>query len=353
MHPLLARPASFAVYLIAWIPLTAILGALLVLAGGMGVLEAAVVSPLLTGVYAFVCLSSWYLCVAFPVRTSRLFSLAVTLTVASLVAASLWVLWGATLGALLAIAPPFVALPDALRRATPVVLILGVLLYLLAVALHYLLAASRDAKEREEREAELKSLAREAELQALKERLNPHFLFNALNSIASLAATRPDEARHMCALLSDFLRTTLGLSGKAEIPLSEEIALARRYLAVERVRFGDRLGVAEDLDPAADDALVPPLLLQPLVENAVKHGIAGRLDGGTLTLVTKRFGDRVSIVVENPADDETGGARPPGTGLGLANVARRVEASWGGAGRFNARRVNSTFRAEIELPAPS
>ncbi len=349
MHPLLARPASFAVYLLAWVPLTAILGALLVLAGGLTPIEAAVVSPLLTGVYAFVCLSSWYLCVAFPIRTSRLLPLAVTLTVASIVAASLWVLWGATLGGLLALAPPFVGLPEALRRATPVVLLVGVLLYLLAVALHYLLAASREAMEREDREAELKSLAREAELQALKERLNPHFLFNALNSIGSLAATRPEEARHMCALLSDFLRTTLGLSGKAEIPLSEEIALARRYLAVERVRFGDRLGVAEDLDPAAADTLVPPLLLQPLVENAVKHGIAGRLDGGTLTLVTKRFGDRVSIVVENPTGADA--PRPAGTGLGLANVARRVAASWGDSGRFLARRVDSTFRAEIELPA--
>ena len=153
----------------------------------------------------------------------------------------------------------------------------------------------------------------------------------------------------MCALLSDFLRTTLGLSGKAEIPLSEEIALARRYLAVERVRFGDRLGFTEDLDPAAADSLVPPLLLQPLVENAVKHGIARRIDGGTLTLVTKRFGDRVSIVVENPADDDA--PRAAGTGLGLVNVARRVSASWGDAGRFSARRVDATFRAEIELPA--
>jgi hypothetical protein len=349
VHPLLARPASFAVYLIAWVPLTAILGALLVLAGGMTALEAAVVSPLLTGVYAFVCLSSWYLCVAFPIRTSRLFPLAVTLTFASVVASSLWVLWGATLGGLLALAPPFATLPEALRRATLVVLLLGILLYLLAVALHYLLAAARDAKEREEREAELKSLARDAELSALKERLNPHFLFNALNSIGSLAATRPEEARRMCALLSDFLRTTLGLSGKAEIPLSEEIALARRYLAVERVRFGDRLGFTEDLDPAAADSLVPPLLLQPLVENAVKHGIAGRIDGGTLTLVTKRFGDRVSIVVENPTDDDA--PRAAGTGLGLVNVARRVSASWGDAGRFSARRLDATFRAEIELPA--
>ena len=146
MHPLLSRPGAFAVYLIAWIPLTAILGALLVLAGGMSALEAAVVSPLLTGVYAFVCLSSWYLCVAFPIRTSRLLPLAVTLTVASIVAAALWILWGATLGGLLALAPPLAAVPESLRQATPVVLLVGILLYLLAVALHYVLAASREAK---------------------------------------------------------------------------------------------------------------------------------------------------------------------------------------------------------------
>ena len=139
------------------------------------------------------------------------------------------------------------------------------------------------------------------------------------------------------------------MSERASIPLSEELALAHRYLAVERVRFGDRLTVAEDFDPAAADALVPPLLLQPLVENALKHGIAGLLAGGTLTLVTKRVGDRVSIVLENPTDANA--ARVEGTGLGLANVARRVEASWGGAGRFATGRIDSGFRAEIELPA--
>ncbi len=348
MHPILARPGALAAYLLAWLPLTAVLGGLLVLAGGLTVLDAAVVAPLLSVVYAFVCLSSWYLCVAFPIATSRVLPLAVTLTVASIVAASLWVLWGATLGGLLALAPPFAALPEALRGATPVVLLVGLLVYLLAVALHYVLAAARETKEREEREAELKTLAREAELQALKERLNPHFLFNALNSISSLAASRPEEARRMCALLSDFLRTTLGLSGKSSIPLDEEIALARRYLAVERVRFGDRLGVAEDLDPEAGRASVPPLLLQPLVENAVKHGIASRIDGGTLTLVTKRNGDRVSIVVENPADEAA--PRAEGTGTGLANVARRIAASWGDAGHFLARRTNGSYRVEIELP---
>ncbi|MCM3877856.1 MAG: histidine kinase [Thermoanaerobaculia bacterium] len=349
MHPFFTQPGRLGVYLLGWIPLTAILGGLLMLAGGLSLLEAAALAAPLGLLYAFLCLSSWYLCRAFPVDSARLLATASALAVASLVAASLWLLSGTTLAWVLALLPVFETLPDRLAHAGPVVFLLGVLLYLLVLAMHYVLEAAEAARSQERRAAELRTMAREAELQALRERLNPHFLFNSLNSIAALVAVRPEEARSMCALLSDFLRTTLGMSERASIPLFEELALAHRYLAVERVRFGDRLTVAEDFDPAADGALVPPLLLQPLVENAVKHGIAGRLEGGTLTIVTKRFGDRVTIVVENPADANA--PKKEGTGLGLANVARRVEASWGAAGRFAASRIDSRFRAEIELPA--
>ncbi len=349
MHPFFTQPGRLGVYLLGWIPLTAILGGLLVLAGGLTFLEAASLAAPLGLLYAFLCLSSWYLCRAFPIDSSRLLATASALAVASVVAASLWLLAGTTLAWLLALLPVFENLPDRLAHAGPVVFLLGVLLYLLVLAMHYVLEAAEAARDQERRAAELRTLAREAELETLRERLNPHFLFNSLNSIAALVAIRPEEARTMCALLSDFLRTTLGMSARVSISLREELALAHRYLAVERVRFGDRLMVREDFDPAAADTLVPPLLLQPLVENAVKHGIAGRLEGGTLSLVTKRSGDRVSIVVENPADADA--PKVEGTGLGLANVARRVAASWGDSGRFAARRVDKTYRVEIELPA--
>ena len=349
MHPFFTQSGRLGAYLLGWIPLTAILGGLLMLAGGLSLLEAAALAAPLGLLYAFLCLSSWYLCRAFPVDSARLLSTASALAVASLVAASLWLLSGTTLAWGLALLPVFETLPDRLQHAGPVVFLLGVLLYLLVLAMHYVLEASEAARDQERRTAELRTLAREAELQTLRERLNPHFLFNSLNSIAALVAVRPEEARSMCALLSDFLRTTLGMSERVSISLREELALVQRYLAVERVRFGDRLTVSEDFDPAAADTLVPPLLLQPLVENAVKHGIAGRLEGGTLTIVTKRIGDRVSIVVENPADADA--ARVEGTGLGLANVTRRVAASWGDSGHFLARRIDTRFRAEIELPA--
>lgn len=349
MHPFFTHSGRLGVYLLGWIPLTAILAGLLVLAGGLSLLEAASLAIPLALLYAFLCLSSWYLCRAFPVDASRLLATASALVMASLVAASLWLLSGTTLAWALALLPAFETLPDRLARAGPVVFLLGVLLYLLVLAMHYVLDAAESARDQERRAAELKTLAREAELQALRERLNPHFLFNSLNSIAALVAVKPEEARSMCALLSDFLRTTLGMSERSSITLREEIALAHRYLAVERVRFGDRLTVAEDLDASALDVSVPPLLLQPLVENAVKHGIAARLEGGILTLLAKRSGGRVSIVVENPA--EAAAEKPAGAGIGLANVRRRVAAYWGDAGHVGTRLADGRFRVEIDLPA--
>jgi hypothetical protein len=349
MHPFFTQSGRLGVYLLGWIPLTAILGGLLMLAGGLSLLEAAALATPLGLLYAFLCLSSWYLCRAFPVDSARLLATASALAMASIVAASLWLLSGTTLAWALALLPAFETLPDRLARAGPVVFLLGVLLYLLVLAMHYVLDAAEKARVEERRAADLRTLAREAELQALRERLNPHFLFNSLNSIAALVAVRPEEARSMCALLSDFLRTTLGMSERSSISLREELALAHSYLAVERVRFGDRLTVSENVDASTLEVTVPPLLLQPLVENAVKHGIGARLDGGILSLVTKRRGDRVSIVIENPAD--AGSETPAGAGIGLANVKRRVAAYWGDAGHVGAGLSNGRFRVEIELPA--
>jgi len=349
MHPFFTQSGRLGVYLLGWIPLTAILGGLLVLAGGLSLLEATTLSVPLALLYAFLCLSSWYLCRAFPVESSRLLATASALTVASIVAASLWLLSGTTLAWALALLPAFETLPDRLARAGPVVFLLGVLLYLLVLAMHYALDAAEKTRAEERRAADLKTLAREAELQALRERLNPHFLFNSLNSIAALVGERPEEARSMCALLSDFLRATLGMSERPSIPLREELALAHRYLAVERVRFGERLTVSESIDASTLDVEVPPLLLQPLFENAVKHGIAASLEGGVLSVVTRRSGGRVSIVVENPA--EAGVEKPPGAGLGLANVRRRVAACWGDSGHVGARLTDGRFRVEIDVPA--
>lgn len=348
MHPILVRTARLFAYLAAWVPVTAILTGLLALSGGLTLLESALLSPALTLVFAFVCLSSWYICRSMPPTRDTAPRIVLTFGAAAVIAGALWVVWGTTVASLLGVVPRFVTLPDRMAKAAFVIFGLGFLLYLLVVFLHYVLLASEAIHETDRRRAELLTLEKEAQLRALKEQLNPHFLFNSLNSISALTTVDPARAREMCVLLADFLRKTLGLSDRPDILLSEEIQLLESYLAIERVRFGNRLRVEIDVEPGLLELPVPPLLLQPIVENAVKHGIAPLPDGGLLKLSARRSGGKAVIVVENPADpDERAQA---GAGVGLANVARRLAVRWGVGAALASDFSSGLYRVRITLP---
>ena len=215
------------------------------------------------------------------------------------------------------------------------------LLYSVSVASHYALLAVQAS-----REAELQ--ARDAELRALKAQINPHFLFNSLNSITALTAIDPAKAREMCILLSDFLRKTLGLGERESISWREELQLAQTYLDVEQVRFGARLRVEMNVDDVCADCLVPPLVLQPLIENAVKHGIATLVEGGTIRVESHVNDGLLAVSVENGFDPES--PAPRRHGLGLRNVRSRLETRFGDAARLTSRSENNHFRAEIVVP---
>ena len=190
-------------------------------------------------------------------------------------------------------------------------------------------------------------LAREAELRSLRAQIDPHFLFNSLHSISALTTADPPAARRMCLLLADFLRDSLALGTADRITVARELALAGRFLEIERVRFGSRLQV-ELASGDADACLVPPLLLQPIVENAVTHGVAHVLAGGTIRIAASRGTGTLTIVVENPCDAER--PRRTGTGLGLANVRARLRALHGDDGRLSAEERDGVWRVEMSLP---
>ncbi|MBD0320382.1 MAG: histidine kinase [Gemmatimonadetes bacterium] len=169
----------------------------------------------------------------------------------------------------------------------------------------------------------------EAELQALKAELNPHFLFNALNTVSSLMHTRVDDARRVVAHLSALLRRVLESSSLQEVSVEEEVEFIRLYLEIEQARFGDALRIVYRLDPATLRARVPHLLIQPLVENAVKHGLRPRDGTGQVMLSSTRVGDFLQLMV---ADDGVGPSHAPraeGTGTGLANVRQRLRQLYG------------------------
>ena len=153
----------------------------------------------------------------------------------------------------------------------------------------------------------------------------------------------------MCVLLGDFLRRTLGLGEKAGIPLEEELSLIRSFLAVEKVRFGARFKMEEDIGKETLDVMVPPLLLQPLVENAVAHGIANLVEGGWIRLDAHCEDGRLRIVVENQFDPEAPPKRK--SGVGLVNVRQRLLARYGSAASFEAATEGDRYRVAVSLPA--
>ncbi|HTR02187.1 MAG TPA: histidine kinase [Thermoanaerobaculia bacterium] len=349
MHPILAHRGRLAPYLAACAPLAAILTALLARPGGLFLGEAVALAVPLTFAYAFMGLSAWYPCRQAPLVRSRALPLVLTHAAAAALVSATWVGLGVLLAAALGLVPAFAGLPGRFSAQAVTLFAAGVLLYLLAAALNYVLLALDAAAEAERREAELAILAREAELAALKAQIRPHFLFNSLNSIASLAASDPPRAQQMCVKLGDFLRRSLSLGEKASISVGEELELSRAYLAVEELRFGARLEVEEELDDRGNRCLVPPLLLQPLIENAVRHGIATRVEGGTLRVGVACGGGRLRILVENPYDPES--PSRPGGGRGLANVRQRLTARYGEEALFAAKRLADRYLVVISVPA--
>lgn len=349
MHPILGQFRRMVLYLAAWIPLAALLAYLLAMTGAMGLREALALAFPLCFVYAFVCLSAWYPCRVTPLERTSASKLAATHLTGAVVATALWVLVGRMLADELSEASGFHGLNRRFVAGIPLLLGTGVLFYLLSVAFYYILLGIEASRDAEARVLHASMLAREAELRALKAQVNPHFLFNSLNSISALTGSDPSKAREMCILLGDFLRRTLGLGEKSAIPLGEELSLIHAFLAVEKIRFGARLNMVENVDPQALGMHVPPLLLQPLVENAVAHGIANLVEGGCIRLdVALREGE-ISILVENTFDPEAPLRRR--NGVGLANVRQRLEARYGNRAKFGAGAQGTSFRVALEFPA--
>lgn len=232
--------------------------------------------------------------------------------------------------------------------AIPVMVGTGILLYMLSATSYYVYLAVLASREAEARAIVAQVLARDAELRALKAQVNPHFLFNSLNSISALTTSDAPKAREMCILLGDFLRRTLGLGEKLAIPLEEEMSLIHAYLAVEKIRFGARLRMEENIEKDALGIEVPPLLLQPLVENAVAHGIANLVEGGWIRLNVARQNGQLFIVVENQFDPEAPARRR--NGVGLVNVRQRLETRYGKRASFDVKADGGSFRVTIAIP---
>lgn len=222
--------------------------------------------------------------------------------------------------------------------------------FLSLVGVGYALEYFRRFREREISGSRLEAQLAQARLQILTMQLQPHFLFNTLHAISGLVHRDADAAERMIANLSEMLRVSLSRQQRDEVELREEMELLAPYLDIERMRLGERLSVQVEVEPGAEGALVPHLILQPLVENAIRHGIAPQRLPGTVRISSRRDGDRLEIVVRDDGRGLRGGAEAGG-GLGLENTRRRLEHLYGEAGRLRLEEVpDGGVRVEITLP---
>jgi hypothetical protein len=346
MHPLLHQRRALVAYVAFWAA-----------AGGLPWLVIASPDPLaqgrallvfgpMTALYGLALLPLWFVCRALTLgRASARLIAAVHGAIGGLASVAWTVGCGVTATLL---APWCPGLTAQLQARAGVAVALGLLFYALTLAFHQTLLGVQGVHEAAEREARLTLQVRDAQLERLRAQLHPHFLFNSLNTINALISADPPRARELCVRLGEVLRRSLRLGEAQRVPLAEEWRLAGDYLDVEALRFGAALRRDVALDPEAMRCWVPPLLLQPLVENAITHGIAQCEDGGTLAVSMRREAQAVHIQIENPRPST---ARAAGSGgVGLRNLRRRLFAQYGERASLDVRVTDASFRVSLRLP---
>ena len=309
-------------------------------------LEFSVPLALLLG---FQALSCWYMMQSLPARETPWPRLIGTWFGAAVVVIAIWLgigLWWASFTLPDEIDPTSADVPF---RVAPLLVLLGLIAYSMAILSHYMVAAFEHSRNSERHALESQVHAREAELKSLRAQLDPHFLFNSLNSVAALIGSDAAAARRMCYLMSSFFRKSISLGREPAIALSAEIDLVETFLSIEAVRFGERLRTHIDVEDDAKNLSVPPLVLQPLVENAVHHGIAHMIDGGDIRISARRRDGLLELSVTNPFETD----RPPsrGAGVGLNNVRARIDTLYGNRGRVDAVSQGTDFKVTVLMPA--
>lgn len=327
MHPLFAQRERFALYMAVWAVIAGLLCLLLVVMGAVTWGEAIALIVPMSLVYSFMCLASLYLCRSFPLQETPFLKITAVVASSSFLSATLWLALGKGIALILTRIDAFPELNSKYDGNIPLLLGIGFLLFILGIVIHYLLLAFDTARGAERRALELQVLAREAELKALRSQIQPHFLFNSLNSISALTASDAPAARAMSLRLAEFFRKTLKLGQQQFIPLAEEFQLAENFLSIEQIRFGPRLHFEKNIEKGCEMIPVPSLILQPIMENAVAHGVAHLIEGGTISFSAKKKGGHLLLTISNPCDPDKPLSK--GNGVGLSNIKRRLDALYG------------------------
>jgi two-component system, LytTR family, sensor kinase len=297
-------------------------------------------------IYSGIALMLWYPFSYFNRSVTNLGVVIINFILAGGISVTLWVLLTKFLtSSVFQKDPSFKAYWDA---TLPYRIGTGIFIFGLVILTYYLIISLNNLAEKKARESKLESLVKETELKMLRSQINPHFLFNSLNSISSLTITDPEKARTMVIKLSEFLRYALSRKDEQPVTLKSELENLRLYLDIEKIRFGNRLISEESITEDCYNVLLPVMLLQPLYENAVKHGVYESLDMVKIVTHAEIRSGFLNISISNNFDPDAVPLK--GTGTGLLNVGRRLELVYGKKGLITTKKENNIFSVNISVP---
>ena len=345
-HPFTTRRRSFIIYSIIWILLAVVIIIILHFNGGFSLAIAATDALLTSLLFGLFGLVAWYPTSYIPFRKEAPVYSILAHVVAGTVVIAAWIF--ITLGLLSVIFNSIDLYIDYLENSIFWRVIIGIMAYLVLVLIYYLVSYARTLREKAQAEEKLKTLVKESELNMLKSQINPHFLFNSLNSISSLILSEPDEAREMIIRLSEFLRYSLKHRENEFVTLEEELGRMKDYLSIEQVRFGDKLRFSLDAADACKKLKVPTMIMQPLMENAIKHGVYESLEPVSIQLKCDIKDEHLYLELQNDYDPDQ--PTSPGTGVGLQNVSERVRLAYDGKGRVTRNSSDGKFKITLILP---
>ncbi|MBN1379288.1 MAG: histidine kinase [Gammaproteobacteria bacterium] len=347
MHPIFYSARHLIAVSGLWLALTFIITYFLYLVLDVDLSEALILFWPLLFAYFFFCIANYFICLRLPIRQTNFLRLLTTQIAGMLSTIFLWLVIGATYVYLLneSIHDDWFPL---FRNSIVLLSIVGAILYCFWILAHYvyLMAEQHDRMERSELQRKL--LISQTELQAIKASVHPHFLFNSLNTLANLALVDPKKVHEICLQIAEFLRYSVSYGRKKSATIGDELIHIKNYLDVEKERFGARLETHYDIDENLLSEPVLPLLLFPLIENSIKHGIDNSLEGGLLTVSIKKDEENVVIRIENPHDEAN--RKHFGESFGLQSVRKRLNAHYGEAGRLNISRESDTFIVDLIIP---
>jgi two-component system, LytTR family, sensor kinase len=353
MHPLFNSNRSLLTLFFLWLVLCSLITLLLTeltagLTPALQTLLVVIYSLPLYLILLFFCSANYYLCLRLPTQQFSLTLLFIAHGSAALATVTLWLFLGWGWSQLLS--ETGFADATALHKHTLITnALLGLVLYAVWVLVHYTYLLAKGDETNNAQALAHKLLISDIELQAVKATVHPHFMYNSLTMLANLSVAAPEKIHDICVQMSEFLRYSVNYARKETVTIHEEVTHIENYLAIEKERFGSNLRTSMDIDPASLYQPAMPLLLFPMVENCIKHGIQSQLGPGYIDLTINTENEGLSIRITNSYDPTS--HKPQSTKMGLASLKKRLSGHYGQAAKMTVAREENAFSVTLTLPA--